>query len=708
MKRITTKTEHFQRCHDAGIFISLMAFSQLASAAGEEEPEVDIFWLYALPDWALFALSIGAFIGGFLLLAWVSRRWLVSLEGVGKRVDYYAAAMGVAVGIIAGLFIADMKQAYWFDAINALPPTAAGHPPASTPAGALFEDSAAEVPGQLKTGPRVKNGRGRAVQVNQDLLNQDSLVLNLFEDVSLVAVKERVVIDENGMSWIGRIEGAEDSEVILSLRGKAMMGTVRVGQDAYDIVYAGNGVHVVRQVDPNAEAPHSEPIPVSEAEMAAELASGGTALRAPAVSGDTGGAVIDLMVLYTAAAKNNAGGQAGIEAKILNAVAAANQAYLNSQVAQSLHLVHMEEIAYTQTGNMSTTLADLAGTADGKMDNIHALRDQYGADQVVLISSESNYCGIAYQMQSLGTWFAPYAFAVVHDDSIYSCLGNQTMAHEMGHNQGNAHDAQNSVNMPGIAAYSYGYRVCGVFRTVMSYQCSGEPRISSFANPNILYAGQPTGITDSADTVRSMNQAAATVAAFRAAVAAATPNAPGSLAAAVASASAINLSWADNSTDEQGFKVQRSGDGGVTWSEIASLGSNTTAFSSTGLSAGTGYSYRVYGYNSAGNSAFSNMASATTTAPVLDTAAPVVSISSPSNGATVPSGTVKVNVSATDNQAVSSLKLLIDGKPVATVLGTSLSYSWNTRKLSAGSHAVSAEAVDPSGNKGTQAITVKR
>jgi hypothetical protein len=90
------------------------------------------------------------------------------------------------------------------------------------------------------------------------------------------------------------------------------------------------------------------------------------------------------------------------------------------------------------------------------------------------------------------------------------------------------------------------------------------------------------------------------------------PNAPSSLAATAASSSQINLTWADNSTNETGFKLERkTGSGGV-YSQIATPLVNATSHPDTGLAASTTYFYRIRATNSAGDSAYSNEASATT------------------------------------------------------------------------------------------------
>jgi len=90
------------------------------------------------------------------------------------------------------------------------------------------------------------------------------------------------------------------------------------------------------------------------------------------------------------------------------------------------------------------------------------------------------------------------------------------------------------------------------------------------------------------------------------------PNAPDGLSATTVSSSQIDLSWTDNSSNEDGFKIERKTGSGGTYSQIATVGANETSYNDTGLSAATTYYYRVWAYNTAGNSSYSNEASATT------------------------------------------------------------------------------------------------
>ncbi len=90
------------------------------------------------------------------------------------------------------------------------------------------------------------------------------------------------------------------------------------------------------------------------------------------------------------------------------------------------------------------------------------------------------------------------------------------------------------------------------------------------------------------------------------------PNAPSNLSASTASASQINLSWSDNSNNEDQFKIQRSTTATNGFSFLAMVGANVTSYSDTGLPANTTYYYRVQARNSTGNSSYSATASATT------------------------------------------------------------------------------------------------
>jgi hypothetical protein len=86
---------------------------------------------------------------------------------------------------------------------------------------------------------------------------------------------------------------------------------------------------------------------------------------------------------------------------------------------------------------------------------------------------------------------------------------------------------------------------------------------------------------------------------------------PSSLAATPLSSRAIQLAWMDNSTNENGFKIERKNVNGV-YSQIASVDANILSYNDVGLAPNATYYYRVRAFNAATDSAYSNEASAVT------------------------------------------------------------------------------------------------
>lgn len=93
-----------------------------------------------------------------------------------------------------------------------------------------------------------------------------------------------------------------------------------------------------------------------------------------------------------------------------------------------------------------------------------------------------------------------------------------------------------------------------------------------------------------------------------------TPAAPTNLSA-TANGSQIALSWSDNSSDETSFRVERSPSSDSGFSEIGGVSRDVAGATDTSsLSCNTTYYYRVRARNASGDSAYSNVANATTAA----------------------------------------------------------------------------------------------
>lgn len=93
------------------------------------------------------------------------------------------------------------------------------------------------------------------------------------------------------------------------------------------------------------------------------------------------------------------------------------------------------------------------------------------------------------------------------------------------------------------------------------------------------------------------------------------PAAP-SLQASAVSDTRIDLQWT-SAGSQSGFRLERKAAGDAGWTPLPLLAANVSTYSDQGLGASTQYSYRIVAFNENGDSPYSNEASATTQARVL-------------------------------------------------------------------------------------------
>ncbi len=368
--------------------------------------------------------------------------------------------------------------------------------------------------------------------------------LELFDGKSYVLVIDEVrdeSPDGSTVSMVGHFEGIDGSQVILVSNGQVISGNITLPEGGiFQIRYLGNNRHAIRKIDQRAFPPEKDPREREENVIESSLDQS----TAPAVgadeptsqpsgdgtsSGDESGTTLDVLIVYTQAARSAVGGTVSMETLVDLAVTETNQGYANSGLSQRINLVHREEVSYTETSvgdddAFDVALDDITGKTDGKMDHVHTLRNDYGADMVSLFIDDSAWCGLAWVMRDESHSFENKGFSVVW----YDCAtGYYSFAHEMGHNQGAEHD-RNETNSDGAFSYSHGYLDPErSFRTIMAYDCpdGGCTRVNYWSNPNIDFIDSagvnrgPMGIiytgSNSADNRRSHNNTRDTVANWR-------------------------------------------------------------------------------------------------------------------------------------------------------------------------------------------------
>jgi hypothetical protein len=456
-----------------------------------------------------------------------------------------------------------------------------------------------------------KANSGVVGELDAGVMSAKEVSLTLADGNVITARLQRTASDSkfNSQSWVGTIDGVEGSIFVLTKARGVVTGFVNFKDQVLEIAPRFGGMHVLYAVE-QADLSKGEPLryPQGRKTTSHDTLSTTTGYGIGTSSADAAANVVqDLLVVYTAAAASNYG-VAGIESNIQSAVQAANQAYLNSQVGITLNLVGLTQTAITESSSLDATLS--AMEADSAT---ASLRKSLAADIVIIVAENGGYCGVANVMTSNSTSFAPYAHGAVYS----GCLSNQSLAHEVGHLQGLEHDRDNAVGYSGVYPYSYGYRVCASdgtgFRDIMSYPCSGAPRVLLFSNPNVTYNGYPAGVSyesnpsRAAENARSLNATAATVAAFLGGSGSSTtpPTSPTGLAVQSAAYNSVVLGWIDNSSNETGFKVERSTDGAA-FTQIATVGADVKAYSDGSVSPLSTYYYRVLAFNSVGNSSYSS------------------------------------------------------------------------------------------------------
>lgn len=389
--------------------------------------------------------------------------------------------------------------------------------------------------------------------------DQTPLVFNFFDDAVLEIVVDTVepTVLETGYVVSGSVRGQLGSVVLVvhldsNDEVAAVSGSASAAEGAFRISTIGQDVYAIEEIDTT--------VPWSDGVLPDEPA----ATDPPdSPSADAGGPVlslvdrataadssepseIDVLVVYTAAAARQAGGEASMRAEVEQLFNETNRAFRNSGVGASIG-GWAREVSYIESDDLSTDLSRLRNTRDGHLDDIHSLRSELGADLVHLLvaftpeksDDGSYYCGWAYTSRR-----REYGFAV----TLRYTGCSYTFTHEVGHNLGLHHDRYQQYTYEGDRGaahvpYAHGYSNAATFSPVSGGQCWGTvmayskhcydvpggrgyfDRLLRFSNPRNRHpsTGEPMGVLGEretrgvdgpADAARALERTAAQISAY--------------------------------------------------------------------------------------------------------------------------------------------------------------------------------------------------
>jgi hypothetical protein len=365
-------------------------------------------------------------------------------------------------------------------------------------------------------------------------------------------------------TWIGHLPGHEEQQSIITFGEHAAFGSIAqpdklplrlTVRDGVAWLVETDGAKVAGIVNA-ATRPQRPDFVVPPSTHRPGATSGGPTLSsapAMAAAGTTSGTTVDLVIGYTQGFAADNGGNSGAVTRLNYLVDVANAAYVNSGIAATARLVAAVPVTYTDTTTNQDTLEKLTGynsttntqtTPDPAFNALRAARETYGADLVSLARSfhdpENDGCGIAWLIgggqSGVSTSDSYFGYSVISDGTdvgtdgkTYYCL-DETLAHEMGHNMGAAHDVETAKGANGVLdadeygayPYSFGYKTTattGNFYTIMAYGDSGQTIYRIFSDPRSTFCGgRACGTTTQADNARTLTQTIPIIASFRASV----------------------------------------------------------------------------------------------------------------------------------------------------------------------------------------------
>jgi hypothetical protein len=372
------------------------------------------------------------------------------------------------------------------------------------------------------------------------ILHAEGHLLNLFPDVQIVAMRNRVESRSGAdFIWLGYTLGDPYGSVILAVVGGKLGVAVTHKSGRYVVLPAADGRHEVLQIDDNRVPQADDTRPAFEQPPVVREGAPPTGRQpgtgtlddagvirwfdrgfvqsnrslgfylAPQIPPEDlfhpvdNGSIIDVMVVYTRRAAAEAGSDLDLALQIILAIEEMNLVFQHSQVNFQLKLqpfMPWREPTFVETGDLDEDLIALRN-----MDSVNEQRDTFAADLVLFVTASDTIEG----GEACGSGGPP--FMVIDWKAVTTIC----FPHEMGHGLGLVHDWYSRIDVEGAesipnnwatASDAHGHTQIpagpGGMRTIMAYaswcnylgiECSWARR---WSNPGVLENGHPFGIWD--------------------------------------------------------------------------------------------------------------------------------------------------------------------------------------------------------------------
>ena len=482
-----------------------------------------------------------------------------------------------------------------------------------------------------------------AIDLDVDLVRSAPQRLEVPAPDGRLLVAEMSVFEDRGdgdAMWAGRVVGSDYESVVFSVANDHLAGHFGVpGGPKYRISARPDGRGRIEDMSTMTPVPKEEYCPggvVPDRPGPAAAIEAQHSHEPERVVQASSHNHLDMLILYSDAARERYEARDGsVEARLQESIDYLNLVFRNGQLDLVARLVHHEQApaSLNTRGDGSTVLGRFRANQE-----IRDLRVEHNADLVHLFVTAGtpaapevgDVCGIAWLLGKGATAasFSPSGYGL----TVIQGCGDETFAHEVGHNLGGNHDPPNTDNYEerrdssAIAPYAFGHTWFSPSPpnppdkdTIMSYG-SGEvePWFSTVrVQPRIDGHAVTLGIAGERENERAIREYTVPIAphysdSLRGGPGpgpdpeppppGSGPTAPGNLTHTKTGPTSVRLNWVDRSDDETGFEVQvRQAGGG--WRTHSTHPANTTTADVTALTPGERYDFRVRAFNNRGRSA---------------------------------------------------------------------------------------------------------